>query len=296
MSFELKLSDLRRTTQPFNPMNTVLTLSSRTVRLRRSDPPRQVQAVEHSLGDKPANPPVAQTSASTREEASKVMHPSPTITATAVVAAPVAKKVNVAEHSLAQHALMALRNKHTAPAQFRQITNQLLVLLTLEATRTLPTRDELVETHTTTHTGQVLAKPVVFLSITRHGLGLAHSVADFFPELLVGTISLDRNGDNPHTEPRLHLVNAPALSDARVILFDPVVASGFSASQAINFIRRSGATDIVLLSFLSSFQGLSRLQTSSPELSVWTAGIDSDWDSKRGPMAGLGNFAERLYG
>ena len=224
------------------------------------------------------------------------MHPSPTITATAVVAAPVAKKVNVAEHSLAQHALMALRNKHTAPAQFRQITNQLLVLLTLEATRTLPTRDELVETHTTTHTGQVLAKPVVFLSITRHGLGLAHSVADFFPELLVGTISLDRNGDNPHTEPRLHLVNAPALSDARVILFDPVVASGFSASQAINFIRRSGATDIVLLSFLSSFQGLSRLQTSSPELSVWTAGIDSDWDSKRGPMAGLGNFAERLYG
>ncbi len=210
--------------------------------------------------------------------------------------APATKKVNVAEHSLAQHALMALRNKHTASAQFRQTTNQLLVLLTLEATRTLPTRDELVETFSTTHTGQVLAKPVVFLSITRHGLGLAHSVADFFPELLVGTISLDRNGENSHTEPRLHLVNAPALGDARVILFDPVVASGFSASQAINFIRRSGATDITLLSFLASFQGLSRLQTAVPDLSIWTAGIDSDWDSKRGPMAGLGNFAERLYG
>ena len=191
---------------------------------------------------------------------------------------------------------MTLRNKRTAPAQFRVVTNQLLVLLTLEATRSMPTRDELVETHSTTHTGQVLAKPVVFLSIARHGLGLAHGVADFFPDLLVGTISLDRHGDHPGAEPRLHLVNAPALGDARVILFDPVVATGFSASQALNFIRRSGATDITLLSFLASFQGLSRLQTASPDLSVWTAGIDSDWDSKRGPMPGLGNFAERLYG
>ena len=283
---------------PLKSMNTVLALPTRTVRLRRSDPPRHAPSVEISFGAKSGSQVAAGSSPSDAHNAVQITPPpvvSP-VAAAPIATAPVPKTINVAEHSLARHALMLLRNKHTASAQFRQITNQLLVLLTLEATRTLPTRDELVETHSTTHTGQVLAKPVVFLSITRHGLGLAHSVANFFPELLVGTISLDRNGDNPHTEPRLHLVNAPALSDARVILFDPVVASGFSASQAINFIRRAGATDIVLLSFLSSFQGLSRLQSSSPELLVWTAGIDSDWDSKRGPMAGLGNFAERLYG
>ena len=267
---------------PLKPLNTVLTLSSKTVRLRRSDPPaHQSIAVETVRVSAPA--------------ASNVITPSPA-PAPAVVAPPVAKKINVSEHPFAQHALMALRNKHTEPAQFRQISNQLLVLLALEATRSLPTRDELIETHTTTHTGQVLAKPVIFLSVTRHGLGLAHGVADFFPGMLVGSITLERKGDNPGIEPRLHIVNAPALSDARVILFYPVVATGMSVTLALNFIRRSGANDITLVSFLSSLPGLSRLQTGSPDLSVWTAGIDSEWDSKRGPMPGLGNFAERLYG
>ena len=209
---------------------------------------------------------------------------------------PAVKTVNVSEHPLAQHALMTLRNRHTAAAQFRQISHQLLVMLALEATRTLPTRDDMVQTHATTHTGPVLAKPVVFLSITRHGLGLAHQTAEFFPELLVGSISLDRNGDTPGAEARLHIANAPALSDARVIIFDPVVATGLTASQAIKFLRRAGATDITLVSFIISFQGLTRLQAAWPDLSIWTAGIDSEWDSKRGPLPGLGNFAERLFG
>jgi len=220
----------------------------------------------------------------------------PAVTPAAVALPPVVPKVNVVDHPLAQHALMALRNKHTSSAQFRQISAQLLVLLAIEATRTLPTRDDMVQTQSTTHTGLVLAKPVVFLSVTRHGLGLAHKTAEFIPDLLVGAISLDRNGDNNGVEPRLHIVNAPALSDARVILFDPVIATGLTASKALGFIRRTGATDITLLSLLVSFQGLARLQAANPELPIWTAGIDSEWDSKRGPLPGLGNFAERLFG
>ena len=80
-----------------------------------------------------------------------------------------------------------------------------------------------------------------------------------------------------------------------MIIFDPVVATGLTASQAIKFLRRTGATDITLLSYIISFQGLSRLQAASPDLFFWTAGIDSEWDSKRGPLPGLGNFAERLF-
>jgi uracil phosphoribosyltransferase len=204
--------------------------------------------------------------------------------------------VNVADHPLAQHALMTLRNRHTTPGQFRQASNQLLLLLALEATRTLPTRDDLIETFSTTHTGCVLAKPVVFLAINGHGLGLAHGMTDFVPNLLVGAVSLDRTAETPGDAARLHLVNVPALGDARVILFDPVVATARSASLAVGLVRRCGATDVTLLSYLVSFQGLSRLQSAAPDLKVWTAAIDSDWDSKRGPMPGLGNFAERFYG
>lgn len=219
--------------------------------------------------------------------------------APAAISAPVApqKKVHLLEHPLAQHAVTALRNKHTLPPQFRVISNQLLVLLAIEAARSLPVREEAIETATTVHAGQALAKQVVFLSVDRHGLGLSHAVADFIPGVLVGTISLERSaGEGQGTEARLHIANAPALGDTRVILFDPVIASGGTVSVALNHLRRSGANDIALISFIVSLPGLSRLQSSFPDVSVWTAAIDSELDPKRGPLPGLGNFAERLYG
>jgi uracil phosphoribosyltransferase len=201
--------------------------------------------------------------------------------------------INVVEHPVAQHALTALRNKHTPTKQFRVFSNQLLVLLALEATRTLPTREEAVETPAGSHAGSALGKPVIFLSLTRQGLGLAHTLADFIPGMSFGSITLDHS---KHREPRLHLVNAPLLTDARVIIFDPVVGAGFSASSAVHLIHASGAADISLLSFLISSPGLKRIQAAIPGLTVWTAAIEPELDPKRGPLPGLGNFAERLYG
>jgi uracil phosphoribosyltransferase len=204
--------------------------------------------------------------------------------------------INVVEHPVAQHALTALRNKHTPAKQFRVFSNQLLVLLALEATRTLPTREETVETPADSHVGNALDKPVVFLSLTRQGLGLAHSLAEFIPGVSIGSITVDHGSSGKLREPRLHLVNAPMLTDARVILFDPVVGAGFSASSALHLIHGSGATDIALLSFLISAPGLKRVQAAIPGLTVWTAAIEPELDAKRGPLPGLGNFAERLYG
>jgi uracil phosphoribosyltransferase len=206
------------------------------------------------------------------------------------------KKVNVVEHPIALHALTGLRNRQTGPEQFRAFSNQLLVLLAIEATRTLPAREETVETEVGPYGGRTLAKPVVFLAVSRHGLGLVHQVASFVPGALVGMINLGQAGHGQPLDPRLHLVNAPALSGVRVILFDPVVATGLSASVALDLLRRSGAVDVTLVSFLVSAVGLERVQAASPDLTVWTAAIDTEWDSKRGPLPGLGNFGERLYG
>jgi len=262
-------------------MSTVTTSSLRVPRYRRSDarPLRETRGLLDILTPNAGDPPEmgrAQVELQAR--------------------APAVKKTHLLEHPLAQHAVTMLRNKLTSPAQFRTICNQLLVLLTVESARTLPTRDESIETALAPHTGQVLARPVVFLSVTRHGLGLSHAIADFIPGVLVGAVSLERAPDSHAMEPRLHLPNAPALGDVRVILFDPVVASGGSVSVALNLLRRSGATDISLLSFLVSLPGLSRIQSSFPDVTVWTAAIDSEMDPKRGPLPGLGNFAERLYG
>jgi len=204
--------------------------------------------------------------------------------------------INVAEHPVAQHALTVLRNKHTPTKQFRVHCNQLLVMLALDATRTLPTREEPVETPADSHVGSALGKPIIFLSLTRQGLGLAHTLADFIPGLSIGSINLDYSRKGRFPEPRLHLVNAPMLTDARVIIFDPVVGAGFSASSALHLIHASGASDVSLLSFLISSPGLKRIQAAIPGLTVWTAAIEQELDPKLGPLPGLGNFAERLYG
>jgi uracil phosphoribosyltransferase len=209
---------------------------------------------------------------------------------------PGAKRMSVLEHPLAQHALTILRNRHTAPPKFREVCNQLLVLLAIEAIRSLPMCDEPVEVATGVHPGQALAKPVVIFSLNRHSLGLAHGMVDFLPGAMVGTISMDRAAVGHGIEPRLQLNNAPLLDSACVILFDPVVGSGGSASTALDLLRRSGAKDMILLSFIGSLAGLSRVHSSFPDLKIWTAGIDMELDPKRGPLPGLGDFAERLYG
>lgn len=208
---------------------------------------------------------------------------------------PTVKRLNVLEHPIAQHALTGLRNKDTASQDFREVCEQLLLFLTVEATRSLPVHGVEVATSAGRYEGKSLAKPVIFLSVTREALGLANNVADLIPNVLIGAVSLDQRGSQ-RPVPRMHLTNAPALSEARVILFDPVVATGLSASLALGLLRNSGAADLTLVSFVCSSQGLAHLQSKLPDLTVWTAAIDAEWDAKRGPIPGLGNFSERMYG
>ncbi len=204
--------------------------------------------------------------------------------------------VTVVRHPVAQHALTMLRNKLTPPHQFRTSSNQLLIALMHEATRSLPTHAETVPTEKESVVGHVLSKPLVFLAIARHGLGLAHRMVEFFPDLLVGTISVEPTTNGQPADARLHLPNAPALGDARVIVFDPIVASGASASRAVGLVRRVGAKDVSLVSFVVSESGLEMVQSRAPELQVWTAAIDAKLDTRRGPVPGVGDFAARMFG
>ncbi len=213
-----------------------------------------------------------------------------------VVRPPAAPKIHVVDHPVAQHALTVLRNKHTPADRFRLCCNQLLALLAWEATRTLPTREAEIETPGATYVGRALARPVVLLSLSRNGLGLAHNLADFLPGAAIGAVCLERGDDGQPPEAHLRLVTAPALGDARVFLFDPVVSGGLSAVLALNLLRRSGASDLALLSFLISAPGLESVKTAVPDLTVWTAAIDPEWDPKRGTLPGMGNFVQRLYG
>ena len=255
-------------------MNTETSSSARMPRFRRSDARSTPKVILKQLSDdyRPAAP----------------LPPA--------IPVPVATRMHLLDHPVAQHAMTQLRNRHTLPLQFRDTCNQLLLMLALEAVRSLPLREEPVETERGLHAGQVVARPVVFFALNRHALGLAHSAASILPGLQVGNITLDRAADGQGLEPRMHLNSTPMLDTTRVILFDPVIASGNAASLALQLLRRSGATDLTLINFVGSLPGLSRLQSAFPDLQIWTAGIDSELDLKHGPVPGIGNFAERLYG
>lgn len=205
------------------------------------------------------------------------------------------KKPHVLDHAIAQHALSALCDRHSDTRMLRLFSNQLLTVLAFEATRNLPLRESEVEVAGETHRGKNLSKPVVFVSLTRPGLGLSHVVADLIPNLSMGNITLDHAGGSRRLEPRLHLTSAPALSGAHVILFDPAVASGISAGIALHLLRSSGAADLSLLSFVISSAGLKRIQTTTPDVAIWTAAIDDELDPKRSRLSSLGDLGKRLY-
>jgi uracil phosphoribosyltransferase len=207
-----------------------------------------------------------------------------------------ARRTNVLDHPVAQHALAAMRSRHTPQNEFRDSSSQLLLHLAVEATRSLPSREESIETFAGLHSGRALARPVVFITVRRQSHGLGQVVSQIIPEVLMGTISLGHSSGSERLEPRLHMTSSPAFSDVRILLFDPVVTSGGSVCAAIDHLRRCGATDISLLSFVISGQGLARIEAALPDLTIWTAAVDRGWDKKLGPTPGLGNFSERLYG
>jgi uracil phosphoribosyltransferase len=206
------------------------------------------------------------------------------------------KTVNVVDHPFAQGAIATLRDKNTPPDRFRSMSNLLLTLLTIEATRDLPTRERPVDAVDGAGSGRTIGKPVLFLSVSHSGLGLIHNLADTIPGILVGSISIERTGGSGALEPRLHFAGAPSLDDAHVILFQTVVATGRAATVALDLLRRGGAKDPILLTFLISFQGLNRIHGAFAGVPIWTGAIDSDWNSARGRMPGFGKFSERMFG
>ncbi len=188
-----------------------------------------------------------------------------------------------------------IRDTRTGTRELRQYCNQLLIALVQEATTTIPTREVEILAGKRTCVGRALAKKIILISLSKHSIGLSHTAADFVPELVVGNITIDSSGQPSRLEARLHLANAPALHESRVILFDPVVGAGYSASIALNLLRKSGAVDLSFICFVTSEPGLQRIQAVAPDAAVITAAVDLEYDSKFAPLPGITNLADRLY-
>lgn len=198
-------------------------------------------------------------------------------------------ELNVLGHPLGLHALGILRDRRTSPSDFRRASHQLLLLLILEATRGIPVQRRMLETFDGPRDGPALGRPVVLLTVTRDSIGVANDLAAGWPDVCVGTVVVAAT-------PRMHLPQAPALGESAVLVFAPVISSGRAALTALELARRSGAADVSLVCFIASLPGLSLVQGALPQLPIWTAAVDTEYDATRGPLPGVGVLTQRLYG
>ncbi len=203
--------------------------------------------------------------------------------------------LHVLDHPLAAHVITHLRDKTTKPATFRTLCYQISLLLAVEATRTLATEPKAIETPLEPMTGRVLAhEPLVVVPILRAGLGMVQPFLDIFPDVSVGYIGLER--DHQTAIARSYYCKLPVVTNRRVVLVDPMLATGGSAVKAIDVVRDAGGADITLVSIVSSPEGVAEVQSHYPKLPIFTAALDRGLNAKKYIMPGLGDFGDRLYG
>ena len=202
--------------------------------------------------------------------------------------------LHLLDHPLAAHVLTLLREKSTPPAQFRTLCHQLALLLTLEATRDLATRERVVETPLEHFAGRALACPLVVVPILRAGLGMVQPIVDLFPDVSIGYIGLERDHDT--AQARSYYCKLPPLKNVRVLLVDPMLATGGSAVKALDVIIGRGATEVDLLNIVAAPEGVAAVEKAHLRVRIFSAGLDRELNARKYILPGLGDFGDRLYG
>jgi uracil phosphoribosyltransferase len=199
-------------------------------------------------------------------------------------------------HPLVQHKLGLLRDAETPTQMFRQLVNEVTLLLTYEATKVLATEEVQIDTPLERTTVQrISGKKVAVCPILRAGVGMLDGVLSLIPGARVGFIGLYRNEET--LQPVEYYVKLPQDTAERdVIVLDPMLATGNSTSAAIETIKSAGAQSIRLIAVIAAPEGIERLTAAHPDVHVVVAGVDRQLDERGYIVPGLGDAGDRLYG
>ena len=206
------------------------------------------------------------------------------------------RALHVIDHPLIQHKLTIMRKKETGSKDFRQMLSEITVLMGYELTRDLPLDDIEIETPVTRMTGKAITgKKLAIVPILRAGLGMVDGLLNLVPVAKVGHIGLYRD---PEThEPVEYYCKLPAdISERLVILADPMLATGGSASDAVTQIKRRGASNIRLLNLVAAPEGVAKVQKDHPDVDIYCAALDDCLNEHAYIVPGLGDAGDRLFG
>ena len=202
--------------------------------------------------------------------------------------------LHVVDHPLLKRALTVLRDRATPPGAFRHAMNDAATLLAVEALRDLPTEEIAVETPLEPTTGHRLGRPVVVVPVLRAGLGMLDGFTRLVPEARVGHLGMFR--DERTLSPVSYYANVPRVRGARVLVLDPMLATGGSAASAVAHLKERGADDLAVVCLVAAPEGVRRLESYHPDVPVYTAALDRELDEHAYIRPGLGDAGDRTFG
>lgn len=201
--------------------------------------------------------------------------------------------LTVIDHPLARHYLTVLRNKDTDPQQFRAAAKGLTYTLVMEATKRLPLRQFKIETPMEQTAGYTV-EDVVAVPVLRAGLGMLDAVLETIPNVKVGFAGVAR--DEETAMPQEYYSKLPDLSDAFVLICEPMLATGGSLSWAVDKVKSSGAKTITALCVVTAPDGIKRMYEDHPDVQIVAAAYDRELNEDFYIVPGLGDMGDRLFG
>ena len=204
--------------------------------------------------------------------------------------------VHIMDHPLIHHKLAVLRNKETPVKEFRELISEIAGLMCYEATRNLPTEEVLVETPITTAKCRMLSgKKLAIVPILRAGLGMVDAMVDLIPSAKIGHIGLYRD---PEThEPVEYYCKLPEDVGNRVVfVVDPMLATGGSAVAAIDFLKKHGCKNIIMMNIIGCPEGNKRVNEAHPDVDIYMAACDEKLNDHAYIVPGLGDAGDRIFG
>ena len=205
-------------------------------------------------------------------------------------------KVYVFDHPLIQHKLTYIRDKNTGTKEFRELVDEVATLMAFEITRDLPLEEIEVETPVTTAKTKVLSgKKIAIVPILRAGIGMVDGVLKLIPAAKVGHIGLYRD---PETlKPVEYYAKLPADVEERdFIIVDPMLATGGSAVESINSLKKRGAKNIKFMCLIAAPEGVKAIQDQHDDVDIYIASLDEKLNDHGYIVPGLGDAGDRLFG
>lgn len=204
-------------------------------------------------------------------------------------------KVTILNHPLIDHKMSIIRDKNTNTKSFRENVNEIGGLITFEITRDLPLKEVEVETPIQKTICRELAKDVIIVPILRAGLGMVEGIQMIIPTAKVGHIGMYR--DEETLEPHEYYAKFPdEILSGTVLVVDPMLATGGSASAAITAVKKRGATDIRFVGLVGCPEGVKRLNDDHPDIDIYLAAMDEKLNEIGYIVPGLGDCGDRLFG